>query len=90
MIRLLEQETRNWFMEGVARGAAYLIMVHDNCEQIWRPLFVYPDQNVQHEVMRIVGDMRFRMGSVLTLTEDMESQVMFAVSTNVVVSRIEN
>lgn len=90
MSRILEQETRNWFMEGAARGAAYLITIYDNSEQIWRPVFVYPDQNVQGEIMRVVGDGRLKMGSVLTLADDMESQVRIAASANIVVSRIEN
>lgn len=77
-------------MDGAARGAAYLIVVYDNLEQIWRPVFVYPDQNVQSEIMRIVGDARLRMGSVLVLADDMESQVRIAASANIVTSRIEN
>ena len=90
MSRILEQEIRNWFLEGVARGVAYLMVVYDNSEQIWRPIFVYPNQNVQSEVMRVVSDGRLKMESVLTLADDMESQVKIAASANIVVSRIEN
>ena len=90
MSRILEQEIRNWFFEGAARGAAYLMVVYDNPEQIWRPIFVYPNQNVQSEVMRVVSDGRLKMESVLTLADDMESQVKIAASANIVVSRIEN
>ena len=72
------------------REAAYLMVVYDIPEQIFRPIFVYTNQDVQSEVMRVVGDGRLKMRAVLTLANDMESQVKNAASTNIVVSRVEN
>jgi len=90
MSLILEKEIRDWFIEGIMREAAYLMVVYDIPEQIFRPIFVYTNQDVQSEVMRVVGDGRLKMRAVLTLANDMESQVKNAASTNIVVSRVEN
>lgn len=90
MSQTLEQEIRGWFVEGAIREATYLIVVFDIPEQNYRPIFVYKDQNIQSEIMRVVGDGKLKMRSVLTLADDMASQVEVAASMNIVVSRVEN
>lgn len=90
MSLILEREIRDWFIEGLAREAEYLMVVYDIPEQVCRPIFVYADQDVQDEVMRVVGDGYLKLRSVLTLADDMEVQIKTAASMNIVVSRVEN
>jgi len=90
MSLILEREIRDWFIEGLAREVEYLMVVYDIPEQICRPIFVYADQDVQDEVMRVVGDGRLKLRSILTLADDMEVQIKTAASMNIVVSRVEN
>jgi len=86
----LEREIRNWFIEGILREATYLIVVYDIPEQLCRPIFVYSDQDIQKEIIRISKDDSLKMRSVLTLADEMESQVRMTLSMNIVVSRVEN
>lgn len=92
MSLIMEQEIRDWFVEGRGRDASYLMVVYDIREQVCRPIFVHREQVVTREVIRIVNDASLSLRAVLDLDlhADMDVQVKMAASMNIVTSRICN
>jgi len=68
---------RKWFEVGKDRRAEYLIIVYDNYYQEERPVFVFPEQNIQHEVV-LANTEWTRVLYILCLLRDINEQIIMA------------
>ena len=50
-----EDVLKDWFVEGVHRGAKYLIVVSDPLEQEERPIYVFPEQDITLETQKLTA-----------------------------------
>lgn len=71
-----ESRLRELFIDGKNRGAEYLIVIFDEYLQEERPIFVYPDQDIQCEV--ITAQANSRVLCSLCLLRDIEEQIAMA------------
>lgn len=83
-----------WFQEGTARGATHLLILYDVLLCEYRPVFIFPEQSVESEVMRMIFHNEKKedmLIAVIPLSEDMERQLLMAFKPiHMAVSRVEN
>jgi hypothetical protein len=86
-----ESVLNDWFVEGVGRGARYMIVVFDLPENEERPFYVFPEQDIQLEVAKKIEDETVDIKIVMDLVQDKEEQIRYALMPNYVVkSRVMN
>jgi len=87
------QAAKGWFEQGRNMGASHLIVFYNTLEQEHRPLFVFPEQDIELEVLKILrvckGTNTMMVG-VLSLVEDVNNVDAIFRPINVAISRIEN
>jgi len=66
---------RDWFVEGIHRGARFVVVIYDELECMERPIFVFPEQNIQMEVVKQVADHTVKMVTVMDLLQDRREQI---------------
>jgi len=88
---LRERVLNDWFVEGIHRGARYMIVVFDQGEQEERPIFVFPEQDIQVEVVKQISSKLIQLRGVLDLIDDPLRQIaVINLPDNMVVSRVVN
>jgi hypothetical protein len=91
----IRHTAKKWFEEGRNRDASHLIINYSTSECRYYPVFVFPDQDVEFEVIKSLypggsdnGDL---MVGVLSLLDDMDVQINTVLRPmGLVVSRVEN
>jgi hypothetical protein len=87
------QTAKEWFKQGNDLGASHLIIFYDEMENEHRPLFIFPEQDVEFEVLSIIRRYKnksTRMVGVVSLIESIENVEAVFRPMNVAISRIEN
>jgi len=66
----------DWFVEGIHRGARYLIIIFDQYEQEERPVFVFPEQDITVEVVKQINNQTVQLKAVVDLLDDAKRQIL--------------
>ena len=81
-----EKIFNDWFVEGVHRCARYLIIVSSKYDYL-EPAYVYPEQNIQNEVLRFAADPYYKIEGVIDLLNSKKDQVnALAVPNHILIS----
>jgi len=83
-----EDVLKDWFVEGVHRGAKYLIVVSDPLEQEERPIYVFPEQDITLETQKLTAT-ALEISDIINLMEGMSPQIKLAlIPKNRLISRV--
>ena len=81
---------KSLFTDGVGRDASFLIMGYDKHFKEEFPVYVFPEQDIEEEVLRLL-DGGYEITLMLSLTRSFDEQLNMAlVPLNRLISRIEN
>ena len=81
----------DWFVDGVHRGARYMIIVFDKNELEERPIFVFPEQNIQKEVVKQIENVSVDIKAVMDLLDDIDRQILsIIIPEDILVSKVVN
>lgn len=69
-----EKILNDWFVEGIHRCARHLIIVSSKYDYL-EPVYVYPEQNIQDEVLRFTADPYYKVEGVIDLLGSRRDQV---------------
>jgi hypothetical protein len=75
-----------WFAHGMDMGARYMMIVFDIRMAEMRPVYVFPEQNIQQEVVDRAEDPEIDLKIVMDLNQDRDVQIVAAIRPEVVVS----
>lgn len=89
----MRQTAEKWAEDGIDIGASHLIVIYDVLNSEYRPLLVFPEQDVELEVVKILfhSNNEYMLMAVLLLSNDVNSQLSESLKPlHMVVSRVEN
>lgn len=66
---------KDWFIEGIHRGARYMLIIFDYFEEEERPIFVFPEQDITKEVVKQIEDATVELKAVIDLLDDADRQI---------------
>ena len=81
---------REWFEIGKDVGASYLIIFYDLLEKEHRPNFVFPEQDIEFEVIKLTHKDNIILSGIVYLFDNIKSIDLIFRPTNMVTSRVEN
>lgn len=87
-----QPKAKEWIAEGLDRGASHLIVLYNTLESEYTPAFVFPEQDIEFEVVRLIENSNGNMMiGVICLYGHIDEQVETVLRPpHMVVSRIEN
>jgi hypothetical protein len=84
------QTAREWFKNGCDRGASHLVIFYDFLEKEYRPYFVFPEQEIEIEVIKIINRTSCALVGVLSLSDDVTCVDTIFRPISMAISRVEN